>query len=195
MPTRFVLQPNGRLAAFSSVTDMFCWVDLTRAQAIDVAYYDLGLRANEVRRKVEAGFADVRGNGKAGRWQEALEDYELVHGKLNEEQAKILAEAAERPAATPQTNPGYYAEFSMLCIRLGVPWDEARGRWVVIGDPELPPDHRIEGVTEYCGVFETVIETAGEPFAVVRIIGWRDIDESTPGFSRTFPLSWVRKLL
>ena len=92
MPSRFVLQPNGKLARFSTVVDHFTHYDMTREEAYDVACDDMGRRDAEA--KVERGLRDELENGQPGdglsRFREALEDIERVHGKAEREKYEEL---------------------------------------------------------------------------------------------------------
>lgn len=85
MPSRFVLQPNGLLARFSTIVDNFTYANLTKEQAIKVAREDMGRAAAEA--KVERGLKDelpwqngVYGDGTA-RWNEACRIVKLIHGE------------------------------------------------------------------------------------------------------------------
>jgi hypothetical protein len=56
MPSRFVLQPNGRLARFSTVVDHFTHYNLTKDEAIELAREHMGRQ--EAEDKVERGLKD-----------------------------------------------------------------------------------------------------------------------------------------
>jgi hypothetical protein len=106
MPARFVLQPNGLLARFSSVVDNFTHYDMTKEEAIEVAREDMGRQ--DAIDKVERGLKDekpwhhgVYGDGTE-RWKDALEDIEMVHGKA--ERAKIEAALSAPPQDKPKLN-------------------------------------------------------------------------------------------
>lgn len=83
MPSRFVLQPDGKLAVFSSFSDDFTHYDLTEAEALEVGTGEWGRATAE--QKLANGLADKIQSGKPpgdglGRWREALTDLAGQHG-------------------------------------------------------------------------------------------------------------------
>ena len=83
MPPRFVLQPDRKLAVFSSVIDDFTHYDLTEAEALKYGIEQWGRATAE--EKIANGLADQIQFGKPpgdglGRWREALTDLACQHG-------------------------------------------------------------------------------------------------------------------
>jgi len=90
MAWRMILQPNGLLARFSDVVDNFTHVNLTKEEAFEVCFEELGRRDAE--KKVEAGLKDYKpwtlntlGNGSE-RWEHSLKKIEMIHGGEEVEQ-------------------------------------------------------------------------------------------------------------
>lgn len=83
MAWRFVKQPNGLLGRFSDIVDNFTHLDLTEADAFDVALDHMG--REDAAKKVQAGVDDIKpwstekGDGLS-RWRDSLETIEMVHG-------------------------------------------------------------------------------------------------------------------
>jgi hypothetical protein len=83
MPSRFVNQPDGRLAVFSSVCDDFTHYDLSDEEALEYGTEQWGrLTAQQ---KIEAARADRLEHGAGpgdglGRWREALTAIAAQHG-------------------------------------------------------------------------------------------------------------------
>jgi hypothetical protein len=105
MPSRFVLQPNGKLGYFSTIVDTFTHFDLTKDEAIEVAREHMGRLDAEA--KVERGFKDeipwkvgVFGDGTA-RWKDSLGTIEMVHGKEKREEFERLGSLVESIPAAP----------------------------------------------------------------------------------------------
>jgi hypothetical protein len=97
MPSRFVLQPNGRLARFSTVVDQFTHYNLTKEEATTLAREDMGRRDAEA--SVERGLKDemywkpgVYGDG-TWRWKSDLATLEAVHGKAEREETEARLSA------------------------------------------------------------------------------------------------------
>lgn len=83
MPARFVNQPDGRLAVFSTVCDDFTHYDLSNEEAIEYGTQEWG-RFN-AEQKIEAARADRLEHGPGpgdglGRWREALTAIAAQHG-------------------------------------------------------------------------------------------------------------------
>ncbi len=88
MPTMIIRQPDGKLAALSSVVDDLTASDMTEEEAIGflVEHHDCGRRTAE--QKVTAGVEDhvpykvgVRGGGLE-RWDHALQQIGMQHGRV-----------------------------------------------------------------------------------------------------------------
>ncbi|NTF18140.1 hypothetical protein G6L37_06955 [Agrobacterium rubi] len=83
MPSRFVLQPDLKLAVFSSVIDDFTHYDLTEAEALEYGTSQWGSAiagekiASALADRIE--FGNPPGDG-LGRWREALTDIAAQHG-------------------------------------------------------------------------------------------------------------------
>ena len=73
MPSRFVLQPDGKLARFSENVDNFTHYDMSREDAFEVAFEDMGREAAVD--KVQRGFDNPE------RWKEELWTIFNAHGK------------------------------------------------------------------------------------------------------------------
>lgn len=86
MPSRFLMQPNGKLARFSTIVDNFTHANLTEKDAYYVACGDMGRDAAEA--KVARGVA--RGLDSEGGWNDCLETIRTVHGP--DECAAVVAE-------------------------------------------------------------------------------------------------------
>lgn len=101
MPSRFVKQPNGLLAVFSTIVDTFTSYDLTEAEALAVARDEW--RSNDPEGAVSRGVNDALfGFGTQGecgdgthRWKEALDTIRAVHGK--EKLRETLVEMGVEP--------------------------------------------------------------------------------------------------
>lgn len=83
MPSRFVNQPDGRLAVFSSVCDDFTHYDLSDEEAMEYGVEQWGRSTAES--KIEAARADRLEHGSGpgdglGRWREALTAIAAQHG-------------------------------------------------------------------------------------------------------------------
>lgn len=84
MPSYFPKQPNGLLARFSTIPDHFTHVNLTEAEAFEVASNEMGRRDAE--QKVQRALEDVplgvawTVHDGMNRWREATETVEHVHG-------------------------------------------------------------------------------------------------------------------
>jgi hypothetical protein len=83
VPKRFVNQPDGKLAVFSTVIDDFTHYDLDEAEALEYGIEEWGRETAEA--KIKSGRADglERGPGPGdglGRWREALTDIATQHG-------------------------------------------------------------------------------------------------------------------
>lgn len=76
MPSRFLLQPNGKLACFSTIVDNFTRCNLTKEEAFVAAFEDMG--RSEAEGKVARGLA--RGLEAQGGWNECLETIRMIHG-------------------------------------------------------------------------------------------------------------------
>jgi hypothetical protein len=101
MPSRFVLQPNGLLARFSTIVDHFTHYNLTKEEAIEVAREDMGRKDAE--EKVERGLKDeiywhdgTYGDG-TWRWKHDIASVEAVHGKEEREKTEALLSAPPEP--------------------------------------------------------------------------------------------------
>ena len=104
MPARFVLQPNGLLALFSTVVDNFTHYNLTKEEATTLAREDMGRQDAE--EKVERGLKDeiywhpgtprptgsTYGDG-TWRWKHDIGQVEAVHGKVEREEVEALLSA------------------------------------------------------------------------------------------------------
>jgi hypothetical protein len=71
------MQPNGKLARFSTVVDNFTHVNLTEEEAFVAAFEDMG--RGEAEAKVARGIA--RGIDAEGGWNECLETIRAIHGE------------------------------------------------------------------------------------------------------------------
>lgn len=86
MGTRFVKQPNGLLARFSTVVDDFTHTNLTEHAAFDLCQTERDCSESAARKMVQAGMEDWKPwtNGAKGsgldRWQDALEKIRTAHG-------------------------------------------------------------------------------------------------------------------
>jgi hypothetical protein len=95
MPGRFLMQPNGKLARFSTIVDMFTHANLTEEEAFNAAFEDMG--RSEAEAKVARGVA--RGVDAEGGWNECLETIRLIHGadKCAIVLAEILGDRCSEP--------------------------------------------------------------------------------------------------
>jgi hypothetical protein len=86
MPARFLLQPNGKLARFSTIVDNFTHANLTEEEAYDISCHDMGRQdaTNKVARGLARGLDDPLG------WNECLETIKLIHGQ--DELDNVIAE-------------------------------------------------------------------------------------------------------
>jgi hypothetical protein len=92
MAGRFLLQPNGRLARFSSIVDNFTHVNMTEEEALREAREGMGRRDAEA--AVARGVA--RGLDAEGGWNACLETIRTVHGP--DECAAVVEESLkEKP--------------------------------------------------------------------------------------------------
>lgn len=85
MAWRIVVQPNGYLARFSDIVDMFTHYDMTESDAYDVCLDDLG--RNDAKDKVSRGVS-------AGlqRFYDEIERIRLVHGDAKaDEVVRVLS--------------------------------------------------------------------------------------------------------
>lgn len=96
MPQYFVLQPNGKLARFSSVVDGFCELNLTQDEAIAWCRQQ-GMTADEAKEKIRRAVDDEeiypgkrRCDSPGNRWKESLDTILSVHG--TRELAEFLIE-------------------------------------------------------------------------------------------------------
>jgi len=83
MPSRWMLQPNGKLCRFSTIVDNFTHANLTAEEAFTVCFEDMG--RDQAHAKVARGLA--RGLDDQGGWNESLRDVALTHGQ---EQADLV---------------------------------------------------------------------------------------------------------
>lgn len=95
MPSYFLKQPNGLLARFSTIPDHFTHVNLTAAEAFDVAFEEMGRHEAEqkIRRALDDDHLGEPWTGPAdglNRWRDSLETVEACHG--SEELRKFLSE-------------------------------------------------------------------------------------------------------
>lgn len=84
MPRFIVLQPNGKLAEFSTIVDHFTKLDFTKEEMIEDQ--SLCMSRQDAIEKVQRGILDlpVAGGQRTGplhRWNECLETIKIVHGK------------------------------------------------------------------------------------------------------------------
>ena len=84
MSSRFLMQPNGKLACFSTIVDNFTHANLTEEEALAAAFEDMGRDAAEA--KVARGVA--RGIDAEGGWNECLNTIRLFHGEGAEQRAR-----------------------------------------------------------------------------------------------------------
>jgi hypothetical protein len=104
MPSRFVNQPDGRLAVFSSVCDDITHFDLSDEEALEYGTQEWG-RFN-AEQKIEAARADRLEHGPGpgdglGRWREALTAIAAQHGM--EGLKTTLADIGHSDAEIPQS--------------------------------------------------------------------------------------------
>jgi len=85
--SRFLMQPNGKLAVFSEIVDNFTHANLDQEDALRVARADMDLGPESARHKVNRGLA--RGLDAEGGWKECLETVRVIHGE------KICAEVVQ----------------------------------------------------------------------------------------------------
>lgn len=102
MPSRFVNQPDGKLAVFSSVCDDFTHYDLSDAEALEYGIEEWGRQTAE--EKIRSARVDATRYGKPDgdgltRWREALTDMALNHSldTIRETLAEIGFPDAEIP--------------------------------------------------------------------------------------------------
>lgn len=76
MPGRFLMQPNGKLARFSTIVDNFTHCNLTKEEAFAVAFEDMG--RDEAEAKIARGVARTL-EAEYG-WNECLETIRVIHG-------------------------------------------------------------------------------------------------------------------
>ena len=86
MPSRFLVQPNGKLARFSTIVDNFTHYDLSEEEAYEVCLDNMGRL--DARAKVARGLA--RGLDAEFGWNECLETIRICHGE--KELASVLKE-------------------------------------------------------------------------------------------------------
>lgn len=140
MPSRFVKQPNGLFAVFSTVVDTFTWVNLTASEAITVAIDELDLGRNTAEKKVQAAIDELdpwtyRPGAPLSRWTAALETVVQVHGDAA--RLEILREI-EGPAAEPRFTVSR-AAIEAAAARFGVTFEELRRE---LGAEEQPLSKR-----------------------------------------------------
>jgi hypothetical protein len=94
MPSRFVVQPNGLLARFSTVVDDFTEMNMTESEAAEVVAQEYAERA-----KHDAEQAIARAKAASGtfRWQESLETIRAVHGDHAVDERMRFLEPEQRP--------------------------------------------------------------------------------------------------
>jgi hypothetical protein len=83
MPSRFVNQPDGNLAVFSTVIDDFTHYAMDETEALEYGIEQWGRETAEA--KIKSGRADGLEHGPGpgdglGRWREALTDIAMQHG-------------------------------------------------------------------------------------------------------------------
>lgn len=96
MPTMIVRQPDGKLAAFSSVTEDFTAWDMSETEAFEYCREDLDLGRSDSEAKVRAGVEDHMPHmiGRPGsgtdRWRYSIETM-----ALNKDRATVVARLQE----------------------------------------------------------------------------------------------------
>lgn len=75
MAWRFVVQPNGLLARFSTIVDDFTDYNMTTYEAEQVAIYDYNCGQRTALEKIQ------NAKNNPNRWAEALQIIEDIHGK------------------------------------------------------------------------------------------------------------------
>jgi hypothetical protein len=104
MPVRFVNQPDGKLALFSTVIDDFTHYDMDEAEALEYGTEQWGRATAEA--KIKSGRADGLEHGPGpgdglGRWRESLTAIAAQHGM--DGLKETLADIGQADAEIPQS--------------------------------------------------------------------------------------------
>lgn len=103
MPSYVALQPNGKLAVFSSIVDDFTVLDATEEQLIDYFLDHMGRK--DAREKVQRGLNDEaiepgeKMHPPLHRWKESLDTMRVVHGRKRLEEFLAERKATEQSEA------------------------------------------------------------------------------------------------
>lgn len=118
MPAYFVLQPNGRLARFSTVVDAFTDLNMTVEEALETARRQSG--------RFEAEREIQRALQKPNLWDECIDTMHTMRkGEALEEVLKQLEEVPKEPTPTMPTTYGEHVRKGLRVVAVTAAFEEA----------------------------------------------------------------------
>jgi len=96
MPSRFVLQPDGLLARFSTVVDDFTEINMDEAEAVHTVI------AEYLERAVQEAYAAIkRAKDEPGRWEDCLYTMSEIHGEDKAAACRAMIQESTKAPCKP----------------------------------------------------------------------------------------------